>query len=141
MANINQSFNEERLNTYYNKIQQRLSPTTVNACQQIAWSLKPQLNRLLSTSIWERQLIQEIQSQITYKNLSSMADGDIEAMLFIVLMEAAKSAQEDLKDVMRTVKNINNEKKMQREKLKKLMRELIDESEGKFQRHPPLIVR
>lgn len=42
--------------------------------------------------------------------LVTMPDGDIEAMAFIVLMEAAKSAREDLKAIMDGVKAINAQK-------------------------------
>lgn len=51
----------------------------------------------------------------TYPNLGSMADGDIMALAFIVMMEAAKSAQEDLKSVMDGVKTINKQKQSLRE--------------------------
>jgi hypothetical protein len=44
----------------------------------------------------------------------SLADGwataDVEALAFLVLMQAAKSAQEDLKAIMASVKAINNAK-------------------------------
>lgn len=43
--------------------------------------------------------------------------GDLEAMLFLVLMQAAKDAQEDLKAVMARVKEINEAKRKQRENL------------------------
>jgi len=46
----------------------------------------------------------------TYPNLGSMADGDIMAIAFIVMMEAAKSAQDDLKSIMDGVKLINKQK-------------------------------
>jgi hypothetical protein len=46
----------------------------------------------------------------TYPNLGAMGDGDIMALAFIVMMEAAKSAREDLKSIMDGVKAINKEK-------------------------------
>ncbi|MBC7873133.1 MAG: hypothetical protein H7Y01_04000 [Ferruginibacter sp.] len=49
--------------------------------------------------------------------LGSMPEGDIEALCFLVLMQAAKSAQEDLKAIMAKVKAINNAKAQQRENL------------------------
>jgi hypothetical protein len=45
-----------------------------------------------------------------YKNLGNLADADIEALAFLVLMQASKSAQEDLKSIMDGVKAINEEK-------------------------------
>lgn len=40
---------------------------------------------------------------IAQPNLGAMADGDIMALAFIVMMEAAKSAREDLKAMMEGV--------------------------------------
>ena len=50
-----------------------------------------------------------------YAILGSMPDGDIEALAFLVLMQAAKSAQEDLKSIMANVKALNNAKARKRE--------------------------
>ncbi len=47
---------------------------------------------------------------VTYPNLGATGDGDIMALCFIVMMEAAKSAQEDLKAIMDGVKAINKDK-------------------------------
>ena len=47
---------------------------------------------------------------IAQPNLGAMADGDIMALAFIVMMEAAKSAREDLKAIMEGVKAINKQK-------------------------------
>jgi hypothetical protein len=46
----------------------------------------------------------------TFPNIGAMGEGDIMAMCFIVMMEAAKSAREDLKAIMDGVRAINNEK-------------------------------
>lgn len=46
----------------------------------------------------------------TYTNLGYLGDGDTMAITFIVLMEATKSAREDLKSIMDGVKQINAEK-------------------------------
>ena len=50
-----------------------------------------------------------------YAILGSMPDGDIEAIAFLVLMQATKSAKEDLKAVMDGVKQINKSKQDWRE--------------------------
>ena len=47
---------------------------------------------------------------VTYPNLGSLGDADIMALAFIVMMEASKSAQEDLKAIMDGVKAINKQK-------------------------------
>ena len=55
--------------------------------------------------------IRESVSQMTtYGNLGSLGDQDIEAIAFLVMMEASKSAQEDLKSIMDGVKLINKQK-------------------------------
>jgi hypothetical protein len=48
--------------------------------------------------------------QVVKWALSPPADGDIEALAFIVVMEASKSAQDDLKSIMEEVKAINDAK-------------------------------
>ncbi|HEY3350196.1 MAG TPA: hypothetical protein VGM13_10505 [Thermoanaerobaculia bacterium] len=63
----------------------------------------------------------------SYANLGATGDGDIMAIAFIVMMEAAKSAQEDLKEIMGQVKAINNAKAQQRG----LMREVNPASGAK----------
>lgn len=45
-----------------------------------------------------------------FKNLSSSNDGDIMAIAFLVMMEAANAAQEDLKSLMERAKKINDAK-------------------------------
>jgi hypothetical protein len=53
----------------------------------------------------------------SYAILGSMNGQDIEAIAFLMLMQAAKSAQEDLKSIMAKVKSINNSKEHMRELL------------------------
>lgn len=55
----------------------------------------------------------------SYGVLGSISGADIEALAFLVLMQAAKSAQEDLKGMMAKVKSINEQKKKLRESLQK----------------------
>jgi putative addiction module CopG family antidote len=59
----------------------------------------------------------------TYTVLGAMPEGDIEALAFIVLMEAAKSAQEDLKAIMAQVKAINAAKQAHRDLLDQMQRD------------------
>ncbi|MEO5946285.1 MAG: hypothetical protein ABIP79_05675 [Chitinophagaceae bacterium] len=55
--------------------------------------------------------------------LGNISNGDIEAMCFLVLMQASKSAQEDLKTIMAKVKSINQQKQQQREMLSKMQKQ------------------
>lgn len=58
-----------------------------------------------------------------YAVLGSMTGQDIEALAFLVMMQASKSAQEDLKAIMAKVKSINNQKTQQRELLSKMQQQ------------------
>lgn len=58
-----------------------------------------------------------------YGVLGSMNGQDIEAVAFLVLMQASKSAQEDLKAIMAKVKSINSQKAKQRELLSSLQQQ------------------
>jgi hypothetical protein len=49
--------------------------------------------------------------------LAGQPEGDIEAIAFLVLLEASKSARSDLKGIMDQVKSINEKKKKLRETL------------------------
>lgn len=62
-------------------------------------------------------------SRTQWATLGNMSDGDIEALAFLVLMEAAKSAQEDLKAIMGRVKAINASKAQMREALSRLQQD------------------
>lgn len=59
----------------------------------------------------------------SYGVLGNMNGQDIEALAFLVLMQASKSAQEDLKAIMAKVKSINEQKAKQREMLSKLQQQ------------------
>ena len=60
---------------------------------------------------------------ISWAVLGNLNSGDIEALCFLVMMQASKSAQEDLKSIMAGVKSINEQKKQQRELLSKMQRQ------------------
>lgn len=53
-----------------------------------------------------------------YASFGSLPDGDIEALAYLVLMQASKSAQDDLKAAMASVKAINDAKRCLRQKKK-----------------------
>lgn len=59
----------------------------------------------------------------SYAVPGSMNGQDIEALAFLVMMQAAKSAQEDLKAIMAKVKAINVQKAKQRELLSKMQQQ------------------
>jgi len=59
-------------------------------------------------------------SKMALNHLGGIRNTNIDALVFLVLMEAAKSAQEDLKSIMAGVKAINDQKKEIREALNDL---------------------
>jgi len=69
-----------------------------------------------------------------YAVLGDVNDEDIEAMAFLVLLEAAKSAQEDLRESMARVKAINDAKAAQRDLVTKVSHDISENAA----RRPPL---
>jgi len=69
--------------------------------------------------------------------LGSMDGSDITALVCIVMMEAAKSAQEDLRAIMESVKSINAAKSAQRDLISKIGHD-IAENAGQRDGKPPL---
>jgi putative addiction module CopG family antidote len=69
--------------------------------------------------------------------LGSMDGSDIMAMAFIVMMEAAKSAQEDLRAIMERVKAINAAKFAHRALISKIGHDIAENS-GQRDGKPPL---
>lgn len=56
-----------------------------------------------------------VHNSTSYSVLGSMNGADIEALCFIVMMEASKSAREDLKAIMDGVKQINESRRPYKE--------------------------
>lgn len=72
----------------------------------------------------KKQTETEVKVQATnWAVLGSLNNADIEALCFLVLMQASKSAQEDLKAIMAKVKSINEQKAKQRQLLSAMQKE------------------
>ena len=76
-------------------------------------------------------------SDMGWRVLGDLNGGDIEALAFLVLMQAAKSAQEDLKAIMAHVKAINNAKAALRRIMENIGKD-ISTNDGQKKKHPPL---
>jgi len=75
-----------------------------------------------------------LKSNKEFSVLGNMNDGDIAALAFLVIMQASKDAENDMKQIMDNVKQTNNAKAQQRvliEKNKKLKDSLHGNSEIK----------
>ena len=68
--------------------------------------------------------MQQAQAGVSYGDLGALADGDIMALAFIVMMEAAKSAREDLRAIMDGVRAINAAKRALRELAARISRDV-----------------
>ncbi|OSZ79812.1 hypothetical protein CAP36_00670 [Chitinophagaceae bacterium IBVUCB2] len=97
----------------------------------------------------KRQTETEVKAQATnWAVLGSLNNADIEALCFLVLMQASKSAQEDLKSIMDGVKTINENKKKMRETMtdlnnnaSKMNRQKLDSAKLLFQLLPQTLKR
>jgi hypothetical protein len=112
---------ESERRALYLQLRHHLSPAGVHVCRQVAWSLKGRWPLLLQSADCKDQLLREIRAAMGRQSMQSMylvlgsgGDADIEAILFVVMMEAAHGADEDLKDIMQGVKASNNAKAQQR---------------------------
>jgi putative addiction module CopG family antidote len=76
-------------------------------------------------------------AQATWQVLEDLDGTDIEEVAFQVLMEAAKSANEDLQSIMAHVKAINAAKSSLRQLISKVARD-ISANLGQRERRPPL---
>lgn len=85
---------------FYNKLMPIIKPAYKNLVTQTAKQLR---NRKVN----EDSLFKVMKSNPALSSLNGM---DIEALCFLVLMQASQSAQDDLKSIMSEVKSINNQK-------------------------------
>jgi hypothetical protein len=90
---------------------------------KVASGLLPRVHTMINESGKNPQkFISKVHDELKasdYKNLGSLPDGDIEAIAFLVLMQATKTAQEDLKSIMAEVKSINASKQHWRQLMEK----------------------
>lgn len=111
IAHVSITFSQQteippQADTLYNHLMSAARPAVKNWVSGTATKYK-------GKDITREQAIAEVKQ--SYNTLGNLNDADIEAIAFLVLMQAAKSAQEDLKSVMGEVKSINNNKAAQRQ--------------------------
>src|SRR5689334_20432816 len=104
-----------------------VNPQLVQRRDAIAARLTPSARQKLhtvATSLAASQSITDGTTQAaittTFGNLGNVNGADIEALTFIVLMDAAQSAQQDLQSIMDHVKQINKAKEQLRNELASL---------------------
>jgi hypothetical protein len=106
---------QEHVHDYFNEYATRLPPKVVTQSRQIARSPRTRgLTRPPTPdSDWLVQLRQYVNTEV--KSLAGDQSGmDIEALVYLVLMTVADDMENDLKEIMKNVKEINKEKAAQR---------------------------
>lgn len=87
--------------------------------QHVAW-----VKKTAKTANEKNMTDADVKTEATnWTVLGNLNSGDIEALCFLVMMQASKSSQEDLKAIMAKVKAINNQKQQQREMLSKMQQQ------------------
>lgn len=87
--------------------------------QHVAW-----VKKTAKTANEKNMTDADVKTEATnWAVLGNLNSGDIEALCFLVMMQASKSSQEDLKAIMAKVKAINNQKQQQREMLSKMQQQ------------------
>jgi putative addiction module CopG family antidote len=84
-----------------------------------------------------RESVRRFQRQTELASLGDLGGADIEALAFLVLMQAAKSAQEDLKAIMARVKAINEAKSALRDLMSSVSKDVAANA-GQKNGEPPL---
>jgi hypothetical protein len=125
---------DTRLQLQALKARERLSPEVNGMIPQIARSMNWRALGSPSSPRWPNRLLDHVKAtDASYAVLGSLNGDDIMALAFLVVMEAAKSARGDLKDIMKGVKEINDERSATRG----MLEYFGDRSEGRVGRWPP----
>ena len=129
----------------YETICKRRLGTRAATCDRVAAANFTKIVNALEGTGWEARTLSVVRSAViearlvtttNWAVLGSMNGADVEAIAFLVLMQAAKSAQEDLKSIMADVKEINEAKA----KLRGLLQKLQEKSTtGAYMPWPPTI--
>jgi hypothetical protein len=113
----------------YETVCRRKVGTRAATCDRVAGANFGNIIAALDGTGWEARTLNTVRTAIinaglisnaTWAVLGSMNGSDVMAIAFLVLMQAAKSAQEDLKSIMADVKDINDAKAKLRGLLQKL---------------------
>lgn len=95
-----------KADTLYNHLMSAARPAVKNWVSGTAAKYK-------GKDVTQEQVITDVKQ--SYNILGNLNSADVEAIAFLVMMQAAKSAQEDLKGIMGEVKKMNEAKASQRQ--------------------------
>ena len=116
------SLADARLQAHADRLRSRLPPSAASLGPQIARSIQWRALGDPASPGWSDRLLQATTAAVRAHRhaLGGAADADVMAIAFLVLMQAAKDAREDLKAIMDQVKSINEAKRQLRELLLRL---------------------
>ena len=126
---------DARLQAHAERLRALVPPSAPGLCPQLARTIPWRALGDPAAPGWGDRLVAAVAARVRthYAALGGLADGDVMAMVFLVLMQAAKSAREDLKAIMDGVKGINAAKQALREQLVLMM----ERTEGRRPTWPP----
>jgi hypothetical protein len=94
------------------RIQRLIGPKTKQRISEIAPAFSARVRQLPPTADFHALAVAEVRSG--FQGLGNLANQDVEALAFLVMMQATKDAQSDLKNIMDGVKKANEQKQSQR---------------------------
>jgi hypothetical protein len=119
--------------TQHERIQRLIGPKTKQRISQIAPAFSARVRHLPPTADFYRLAVAEVRGG--FQGLGNLSNEDIEALVFVVMMQATKDEQSDLKNIMDGVKKANQQKQGQRadRNQKDAMSDLSDEDSLRMQ--------
>ena len=117
----------------HERIQRLVGPVTKQRISQIAPAFSTRARQLPPTADFHSLAVAEVRSR--FQGAGTLSNGDVEALAFMVMMQATKDAQSDLKNIMDGVQQTNQQKQAQRsaQYQKNSMSELGDEQSLRLQ--------
>jgi hypothetical protein len=115
------------------RLQRLVGPRTKKKISQIAPAFSVRARQLPPTADFHGLAVSEVRSG--FQGAGTLSNGDVEALAFMVMMQATKDAQSDLKNIMDGVQQTNQQKQAQRsaQNQKNSMSELGDEQSLRLQ--------
>ena len=98
--------------TQHERIQRLIGPKTKQRISQIAPAFSARVRQLPPTADFHGLAVAQVRGSV--QGLGNLSNEDIEALAFLAMMQAAKDAQSDLKNIMDEVKKTNQQKQGQR---------------------------
>lgn len=98
--------------TQHERIQRLIGSKTKQRVSEIAPAFSARVRQLPPTADLHGLAVAEVRGG--FQGLGNLSNEDIEALVFLVMMQAAKDAQSDLKNIMDGIKKTNQQKLGQR---------------------------